>query len=101
MERNALPDRPEEVIPAWPGNSARYHGRDPKPDRGRLRTVIPGLPRNRRKFDARPSRIRSGDTENGRGMIGPCIRHADDAVHEDHCHCTLFSRRTWQKSGED
>jgi ferredoxin-thioredoxin reductase catalytic subunit len=55
-------------------------------------TVINGLAHNKIKYGRRycPCRIVTGDTEEDKKNICPCIYHEDEIERDGHCHCMLF-----------
>ena len=82
----------EEQILTWAKDYAQKNGWSLNPDDKQLRTVIRGLARNTLRFGERycPCRLRSGDAEEDRKIICPCIYHRDEIEKEGHCHCNLF-----------
>ncbi|MBP2146388.1 ferredoxin-thioredoxin reductase catalytic subunit [Methanofollis sp. W23] len=82
----------EEQILAWAKEYAQKNGWNLNPDEKQLRTVIKGLARNTLRFGEQycPCRLRSGDTEEDRKIICPCIYHRDEVEGDGHCHCNLF-----------
>ncbi|NYT05235.1 MAG: ferredoxin:thioredoxin reductase [Methanomicrobiales archaeon] len=82
----------EEEILAWARDYAKKNGWQLNADEKQLRTVIRGLARNRIRHGERycPCRIRSGDAEEDKEIICPCVFHNDEVVDEGHCHCNLF-----------
>jgi ferredoxin-thioredoxin reductase catalytic chain len=80
---------------AWAKEYAEKHGYEMNPDEKRFRVVIKGLARNLTKLGARycPCRIRTGEGEEDRAIICPCIYHEKEIEQEGMCHCNLFFRR--------
>jgi ferredoxin-thioredoxin reductase catalytic subunit len=94
----AEPDTIEEDIRAWAAGYAKEHGLDLNPDDKRLNAVIKGLARNMRKHGARycPCRVRSGDTEEDKKIICPCIYHGKELEETGACHCQLYFSKDQQ-----
>ncbi|TAJ43536.1 ferredoxin-thioredoxin reductase catalytic domain-containing protein [Methanofollis fontis] len=82
----------EQEILEWAQEYARKNGWVLNSNDDQLRTVIRGLARNSLRFGERycPCRIRSGDPEEDRKIICPCIYHRDEVENEGQCHCNLY-----------
>ncbi|MDD1653775.1 MAG: ferredoxin:thioredoxin reductase [Methanomicrobiales archaeon] len=82
----------EEAMLRWARKYAKEKGWMLNPDRDKLRVVIRGLARNRKRFGEQycPCRIRSGDAEKDRAIICPCAYHEDEVAREGQCHCRLY-----------
>ncbi len=102
-EHPAEPDTIEEDIRAWAAEYAKEHGLNINPDDKRLNAVIKGLARNMRKHGARycPCRIRSGDVEEDKKIICPCIYHGKELEETGACHCQLFFTKTQGQKQEN
>jgi len=62
------------------------------PDKEVVDTVINGLAHNKIKYGRRycPCRIVTGNAEEDKKNICPCIYHEDEIKRDGHCHCMLF-----------
>jgi len=62
------------------------------PDEAIVKTIVEGLLRNEQKFGRRycPCRAITGDEEQDRKIICPCVYHKDEIKRMGHCHCYLF-----------
>ena len=62
------------------------------PNTDKLNLVIKGLHNNAVKRGAEycPCRIRTGDPEEDKNIICPCIFHKDEIAKQGFCHCHLF-----------
>jgi ferredoxin-thioredoxin reductase catalytic chain len=82
----------EKALIAWAREYAESRGWKLNTDERQFRAVIKGLARNTLRHGERycPCRIRSGDPEEDREIICPCIYHEDEITGEGHCHCNLF-----------
>jgi ferredoxin-thioredoxin reductase catalytic subunit len=71
---------------------AESHGFILNPKAERLDLVIKGLHTNTVKHGAEycPCRIRTGDVEEDKKIICPCIYHKDEIEKEGSCHCKLL-----------
>jgi ferredoxin-thioredoxin reductase catalytic chain len=56
--------------------------------------TMKGLLRNEGKFGARycPCRRVTGNKEEDKKIICPCVYHKDEIAKDGHCHCMLFVR---------
>ena len=79
-------------IAAWARRYAEKNGWVLNPDEQERTTVLHGLASNREQFGKQycPCRLRSGDLENDKKIICPCIYHRDEIAKDSHCHCRLF-----------
>jgi len=82
----------ENEILAWAAGYAKKHGYRLNPEEKRLESVIRGLAKNKHRFGAQycPCRIRSGDMENDKSIVCPCIYHDQEIKEQGSCHCNLF-----------
>jgi ferredoxin-thioredoxin reductase catalytic chain len=82
----------EKEMLRWARKYAKEKGWILNPDKDKLRIVIRGLARNRKRFGERycPCRIRSGDPEKDRAIICPCVYHEGEVEKEGQCHCRLY-----------
>jgi ferredoxin-thioredoxin reductase catalytic subunit len=89
----------EEEILKWAEEYARKNGWTLNPDDKQLKTVIRGLARNTVRFGEQycPCRIRSGDPEEDRKIVCPCIYHRDEVEKDGQCHCHLYFRENTQE----
>ena len=65
------------------------------PDENVLNSLLDALMRNKElkgEFYC-PCRIPTGDKEEDKKIICPCIYHKEDVEREGHCHCFLFFRK--------
>ena len=88
-----MTDNEEETeILAWAAGYAKKHGYRLNPEEKRLESVIRGLAKNKQRFGAQycPCRIRSGDMENDKNIVCPCIYHDQEIKEQGSCHCNLF-----------
>ena len=62
------------------------------PNNDKVEGVCKGLIANQKKHGARycPCRMVSGDKEEDRKIICPCIYHKEEVKKDGHCHCGLF-----------
>ncbi len=73
---------------------AKKNGFRLNPNKKIVESVIKGLFRNERKFGKKycPCRRVTGDKEEDKKIICPCIYHKDEIKNQGHCHCMLFVR---------
>ena len=78
----------------WAAKYAKKKGFILNPDEEMLQMVIEGLARNREEHGRQycPCRLRTGDEEEDRKIICPCIYHEDEIDADGNCHCSLFFR---------
>ena len=71
---------------------AKSRGFRLNPDRKVVEMIIKGLLANEKKHGARycPCRVVTGDKEEDRKIICPCVYHLDELNEMGHCHCNLF-----------
>lgn len=71
---------------------AESQGFQLNPDEKIVDFVIQGLLRNEKKFGRRycPCRAITGDPQQDKKIICPCIFHKDEIKQMAHCHCGLF-----------
>lgn len=71
---------------------AKSQGFQLNPDEKILDFIIQGLLQNEQKFGLRycPCRAITGDPEQDRKIICPCVYHKDELKQMGHCHCGLF-----------
>lgn len=86
----------EEQILKWAKDYAEKNGWVLNPDDKQLQTVIKGLARNTIRFGEQycPCRLRSGDVEEDKKIICPCVYHRDEVENEGQCHCRLYFQKT-------
>jgi ferredoxin-thioredoxin reductase catalytic chain len=87
------PDEEEiKRIREWAEEYARKRGWKLNPNEKQLNIILRGLARlkNRTGEQYCPCRVRSGDKEQDKIIICPCIYHGDEIAQEGHCHCNLF-----------
>ena len=78
----------------WTEKYARKMGFKLNSDREALDYVLGGLAARKEKFGRRycPCRIVTGDAEEDRKIICPCIYHKEEIKQDGKCHCELFFR---------
>ena len=88
-------EKREEQILKWAQDYAKKNGWILNPDEKQLQTVIRGLARNTIRFGEQycPCRLRSGDAEEDRKIVCPCIYHRDEVENEGQCHCRLYFQK--------
>ena len=66
-----------------------------QPDEGLLDTVLGGLIRNQEKHGEVycPCRRITGDEEQDKKIVCPCIYHEQEVAEDGHCKCLLFFRK--------
>ncbi len=79
-------------------NFSRYaesQGFKLNPDERIVGAIINGLLRNEEKNGARycPCRMVSGNKEEDKKNICPCVYHKDEIEKDGHCHCNLFVKK--------
>lgn len=76
----------------WAQQYAKKNGFVLNPDGEILDIVINGLTANRVKYTKQycPCRMRTGDEEEDKKIICPCIYHKDEIEQGGMCHCALF-----------
>jgi ferredoxin-thioredoxin reductase catalytic subunit len=82
-----------EKIKEWAKRYAEKKGIEVNPDEERLDEVVKGLASRQEKFGKRycPCRIITGNTEEDRKIICPCVYHEAELKEHGTCHCKLFS----------
>ena len=62
------------------------------PNIEKLNLVLKGLHKNAVKHGAEycPCRMRTGDPENDKSIVCPCVFHKDEIAKQGFCHCQLF-----------
>ena len=82
----------EIKVAEWAETYATDKGWILNPDPKQRGAVLKGLARNTKKFGAAycPCRIRSGDPEQDKKIICPCIYHQDELDQAGHCTCNFF-----------
>lgn len=82
----------EEDIYSWALQYAQEHEWTLNYEEKQLRAVIRGLARNLIRHGEQycPCRIRSGDSEEDKEIICPCIFHENEIRQLGRCHCNLF-----------
>ncbi|MBD3248839.1 ferredoxin:thioredoxin reductase [Candidatus Woesearchaeota archaeon] len=66
-----------------------------QPDEGILDSILTGLLKNEEKFGYRycPCRRKTGDIEQDKKIICPCIYHEDEVRDDGQCKCFLFVKK--------
>lgn len=69
------------------------------PDGEMLNTVIDGLTKNRNELGSQycPCRIITGDKEEDKNIICPCVYHEEEINNNGSCHCGLFFKNNGNK----
>ena len=85
-------DKMKEQMYAWTAKYAEKNGFIVNPDKEIYDIVIDGLVRNKEKTGKQycPCRIVTGDEEQDKKIICPCIYHKDEIEKDGMCHCALF-----------
>jgi len=88
-------ERLKEQIHGWALTYAERKGYRLNPDKEILDTVTDGLAKNEEKYGRRycPCRIVTGDGEEDRKVICPCIYHKEEIENDGMCHCELFFKK--------
>lgn len=75
---------------------AKSQGFQLNPDEKIVDLIIQGLLQNEQKFGFRycPCRVITGDPEQDKKIICPCVYHKDELKQMGHCHCGLFVYKT-------
>jgi len=83
----------EELIKQYE-NYAQANGLKLNPDIKIVEAIVKGLLMKEEKFGARycPCRRVTGDKEEDKKIICPCIYHKEEIKKEGHCLCNLFVR---------
>ncbi len=86
-------DEQAKKIKEWAKRYAEKRGIDLNPDEERVDEVAKGLAVRQEKFGKRycPCRIITGDAEEDRKIICPCVYHEEEVKEHGMCHCKLFS----------
>ncbi|WP_292485740.1 ferredoxin-thioredoxin reductase catalytic domain-containing protein [Methanohalobium sp.] len=76
----------------WTYRYASRVGYKLNPDDEMLDLVLEGLAKNKIKHGRRycPCRIITGDEEQDKKVICPCVYHKDEIDNDGMCHCALF-----------
>ena len=74
------------------GKYAKKSGFRLNPNEKVVEAIINGLLRNEGKHGARycPCRLVSGNKEEDKKNVCPCVYHKDEIARDGHCHCNLF-----------
>lgn len=74
------------------GKYAKGAGYVLNPDSKMVESIAKGIVRNEARYGFRycPCRMVSGDKEQDRQLICPCVYHSDEIKSMGHCHCMLF-----------
>lgn len=85
-------DKLKEQMYAWTTKYAENNGYILNPDKEIYDIVIEGLVKNKEKYGKQfcPCRIVTGDEEQDKKVICPCIYHKDEIKKDGMCHCALF-----------
>jgi len=89
--KNTDEDRFKELL-RWAEDYARMRGLRLNPDRRIVEMVLRGLLRNEAVKGARycPCRVTTGNPEDDRRIICPCIYHSQEIEAYGRCKCGLF-----------
>lgn len=81
-----------EKTHAWAVAYAKRKGYKLNPDNEMVQLVVEGLAKNKAELGKQycPCRIVSGDVEQDRKIICPCVYHHDEIKENGSCHCSLF-----------
>ena len=62
------------------------------PDEKRVQNIVKALLKKEERFGERycPCRVMTGDKEEDKKIICPCIYHKDEVKNDGHCICWLF-----------
>ena len=85
----------KEEIKKFSEEYAKEKGFRLQPDEGVLDTILGGLLRNEEEHGFRycPCRRITGNEENDKKNICPCIYHEEEVKNDGHCKCLLFLRK--------
>ncbi|MCD4821668.1 MAG: thioredoxin fold domain-containing protein [Methanococcoides sp.] len=85
----------KEDMHVWTSKYADKAGYLLNPDEESLHLVLEGLARNRNKHGKNycPCRIVTGDDQEDKKIICPCIYHKDEISNDGSCHCDLFFKK--------
>jgi ferredoxin-thioredoxin reductase catalytic subunit len=86
-------DAQAEKIKEWAKRYAEKKGIQVNPDKQQFDEVVKGLAARQEKFGKRycPCRIITGNAEEDKKIICPCIYHEEELKEHGTCHCKLFS----------
>lgn len=81
----------EEIIQEYE-KYAKENGFELNPDRKIVENIVKALIEREKKFGKRycPCRRITGNKEEDKKIICPCIYHKEEIEKEGHCHCNLF-----------
>jgi ferredoxin-thioredoxin reductase catalytic subunit len=84
----------KEKVRKFAQRYAKVSGFKLNPDVRTVELVIEGLVRNRIKYGRQycPCRIVTGNAEEDRQKICPCVWHREEIEKIGHCHCDLFHK---------
>ncbi|MBW2996563.1 ferredoxin:thioredoxin reductase [Candidatus Woesearchaeota archaeon] len=85
----------KEEIKRFSEEYAKGKGFRLQQDEGVLDTILGGLLRNEEQHGERycPCRRVTGDAEQDKKIICPCIYHEQEIKEDGHCRCLLFLRK--------
>jgi ferredoxin-thioredoxin reductase catalytic subunit len=68
------------------------------PDKKQIARILKGLQANEKKFGYRycPCRIVTGNFDNDRNIICPCIFHKQEIKRQGHCLCRFFCAKNFK-----
>ncbi|WP_373501907.1 ferredoxin-thioredoxin reductase catalytic domain-containing protein [Desulfococcus sp.] len=68
-------------------------------DKARTRELLEGLLQNKARYGYMvcPCRLASGDRENDKDIICPCIYRAPDVAEFGSCYCNLYVSQAWNE----
>ncbi|MBN2330533.1 MAG: ferredoxin:thioredoxin reductase [Candidatus Aenigmarchaeota archaeon] len=83
-----------EKMVEWYKGYAKRSGFRLNPDMKIVEAICLGLLANEQKHGARycPCRMVTGDKEEDKKIVCPCVYHKDEIKKMGHCHCRLFVR---------
>lgn len=88
-------DEQAKKIKDWAKKYAEKRGIQLNPDEEQVDEVAKGLAARQEKFGKRycPCRIITGDADEDRKIICPCVYHQEELKEFGMCHCKLFSAK--------
>lgn len=88
-------DEQAKKIKDWAKRYAEKRGIQLNPQEERVDEVVKGLAARQQKFGKRycPCRIITGDAEEDRKIICPCVYYEAELKKDGMCHCRLFSTK--------
>jgi len=85
MSEEELLKKAEEYANSTPGIKLN-------PNKAIVQAIIKGLARNQERYGEPycPCRPVTGNKEDDKKIICPCVYHKDEIAKDGHCHCRLF-----------